>query len=52
MNSDQQFWAALAVVIVTAGVFVFRFFRRKKSGCEGGCGCSVAPRKVGLPKVK
>ena len=46
MTLQQQAWAALAVVVVTAGVFAFRCFRKKKSGCAGGCGCP-APRKPG-----
>ncbi len=42
--NDWQSYAALAVVAVTAGVFVWRAFCRKKPGCRGGCGCD-SPKK-------
>jgi hypothetical protein len=46
MNESWQTYAAIAVVVLTAGVFAYRLLTRKKSGCGGGCGCA-APRKPG-----
>jgi hypothetical protein len=47
MNSEQQSWAALAVVILTAGIFLFRMLARKKnrSACGGSCGCGAPDAK-------
>ncbi len=43
MNSDWQTWAALAVVAITAVLYVRRVLgkRKKRSGgsCGGDCGC-------------
>lgn len=39
MNADWQTWAAAAVVIVTALIFVWRAMNRRKSGSScGSCG--------------
>jgi hypothetical protein len=50
---DPQAWqtaAALAIVLVTAAVFIARIAGRRKSkkgggGCGGGCGCPVQPER-------
>jgi hypothetical protein len=48
--NDWQSWAAPAVVIITAMVFIVRAFRgRKKGGCGGGCGCT---QKMKAPIAK
>ncbi|MBB5032237.1 FeoB-associated Cys-rich membrane protein [Prosthecobacter vanneervenii] len=40
MNQDWQSIAAIAVVLVTAVLFIARSAkRRKKPGCGGSCGC-------------
>ncbi len=46
MNETLQTYAALAVVMVTLGLFAWRMVRRRLRGnrggsCGGGCGCSV-----------
>ncbi len=43
MTPEQQTWAAVAIVVLTAGIFAFRCFSKKKPGCGGGCGC--APKR-------
>lgn len=45
MSGDVQSIAALAVVALTIAAFVWRAFRRKKTGCGGGCGCPVKPNQ-------
>ena len=40
MNETIQSWLAILVVTCTAVVFTVRYFRKKKSGCAGGCGCA------------
>ncbi|TDU62490.1 hypothetical protein EI77_04655 [Prosthecobacter fusiformis] len=41
MMNDWQSWAAPAVVLLTAVIFLTRcILNRKKSGCGGGCGCT------------
>ena len=37
--------AAIVIVGITLAAFVWRAFRRKKTGCGGGCGCSVKPNQ-------
>lgn len=49
MTTEQQTWLAIGVVVVTAGIFIWRLATRKKSGCGGGCSCPV-PKKPGLPR--
>ena len=44
MTPEQQSWCALGIVLLTAGIFIWRLASRKKSGCGGGCGCSI-PKK-------
>lgn len=44
MTSEQQAWAAAAIVILTVGIFAFRLFSKKKPGCGGGCGCAAAKK--------
>ena len=46
MSKDWQTWTALAIVVVTAVLYVRRLVRRKKSkgssgggACESDCGC-------------
>jgi len=46
--NNWQTWAALSIVAITGGVFVWRALTKKKSGgCGGGCGCAPAklPRR-------
>lgn len=44
MSENWQSIAALAVVLVTAALFIVRAARkRKKTGCGGGCGCAPRP---------
>ena len=54
MTPEQQSWAALAVVILTAGIFLFRILARKKnrSACGGSCGCGTpaAKKTLGNPR--
>lgn len=39
--NDWQSWAAPAVVILTAALFILRSVTaRKKGGCGGACGCA------------
>jgi len=45
MFNDIQSIAALVVVCLTVGIFIWRAFRGKKAGCGGGCGCSVKPNQ-------
>jgi hypothetical protein len=42
MNADWQTYAAAAVVVLTAGLFVARAMRKKKGGCSS-CGSANAP---------
>jgi len=43
---DPQTIAALAIVALTLGIFIYRiFFKKNKSGgCGGGCDCPVKPK--------
>ncbi len=51
-DNDWQSWAALAVVVVTMGIFLARSLRRKKPGsCGSGCGCGSSAKKPKLPIV-
>jgi hypothetical protein len=43
MTTDIQSFAAITIVAITAGIFIFRALRVKKTGCGGGCGC---PQKL------
>lgn len=45
MTADVQSIAALAIVLLTLGIFVWRAFRVKKAGCGGGCGCPMKPNQ-------
>ena len=38
--ADWQGKLALAVVLVTAGLFIWRALRPKAPGCQEGCGCT------------
>lgn len=51
MNDSWQSIAALVVVALTAGIFLWKSLRGRKSGsgCGGGCDCPKAG-KSGLPK--
>jgi hypothetical protein len=45
--NDWQSIGALAIVGITATVFIWRAWRsRKKEGCGGGCGCPMKPKDV------
>jgi hypothetical protein len=48
MSPYFQSFAAATVVVVTAGVFIYRALRVKKTGCGGACGC---PQKQKNDKV-
>ena len=40
MTDDWQSWAAFAVVVATAVLYLRYVMRRKKnSGCDGDCSC-------------
>lgn len=44
MNENWQSLAALAIVLVTAALFIARAAKkRRKPGCGGGCGCAPRP---------
>lgn len=45
MSPDLQSWLALGIVLLTVGIFVFRAFRSKKTGCGGACGCPQKPNR-------
>jgi hypothetical protein len=47
MSPELQSAVALGIVLLTAGIFVYRAFRVKNSGCGGACGC---PQKPNLEK--
>jgi hypothetical protein len=49
MNESWQSIAALGVVALTAGIFLWKSLRGRKSGCGTGCDCPKAG-KAGLPK--
>ena len=51
MNESWQSIAALGVVALTAGIFLWKSLRGRKSGrgCGSGCDCAK-PGKSGLPK--
>lgn len=40
MTPNFQSFAAAAIVVATAAVFLYRVLRVKKTGCGGACGCS------------
>ena len=42
MNESWQSIAALAVVALTAGIFLWKSLRGRKSGCGTGCDCPKA----------
>jgi len=45
MNAEWQSLTAIAVVLLTAAVFVLRWLRRKPTGGCGGCGsCGKTPQ--------
>jgi hypothetical protein len=50
MSPDLQSFAAIAVVVATAGVFLYRAIRVKKTGCGGGCGCPQKPKNDKIVK--
>lgn len=44
MTGDWQNWAAAGIVLLTAGIFVYRIFAKPKKGkssssCGHNCGC-------------
>ena len=39
MNETYQSIAALGIVALTAGIFLWKSLRRKKSGCGSSCHC-------------
>ncbi len=48
--SDWQTWATLAVVAVTALMFLRNALRKKKAGgCGSGCGCSASKKSLVPP---
>ena len=49
MMRDWQTGAALAVVAVTAGVFLWRFLRQRGKGCGGNCGHGNPGKGAGKP---
>ena len=42
MNESWQSIAALAVVALTAGIFLWKSLRGRQSGCGTGCDCPKA----------
>ncbi|MGB0992012.1 MAG: hypothetical protein ACPG32_06035 [Akkermansiaceae bacterium] len=55
--SNWQTYAAIAIVLCTLGVFVWRWFKSAllgddKNCCGGRCGCDVSKRKPSAPKSR
>ncbi|MCB9771612.1 MAG: FeoB-associated Cys-rich membrane protein [Candidatus Omnitrophica bacterium] len=43
---------AVIIVLVTAGIVLYRAFGKKKSGCGSGCGCAGETKKFPSAKKK
>lgn len=46
MDQNLQTLLSLIIVFVTALIVFYCAFRKKKDGCNEGCGCSAIPQKT------
>lgn len=46
MNPSLDTILVVAALFGALGFFAARFFRRKKKGCESGCGCGAAKKPI------
>lgn len=48
METDWQRWTAWLVVVITAGLMLWGWFRKKKNGC----GCDSCKTEKNIPNFK